>query len=403
MNPIKNVSINRGTNKDVIIFFVLEFILYISSNLAHPVTPTFFKQLELNDYMFGVAFATMAFATFLFSPFWGKVIRIISEKRVLAICAIGYSIGQYMFMTSSTELEIFIARMIGGLFSGGIFVGFLTYITYISSEQSKAKNIAILATIATLGGTVGYFLGGLIGNIDVRISFITQIIMLNIMGIFFGTILVKRKELEKIDRQNILKEINPFTAFFNIIPYLTSLLSLLFLISFLASFATTAFDQTFNYYLIDQLLFQPSYNGFIKAGVGLVSLFSTFICFKIIAKQKILSGLKVTFLCCSLSLAGVIGVDYLPIFLVIAFIYFACNAVYLPLVQNIASSFGDDRSSSIILAFYNATKSLGMIIGALVAGYIYDWNPKIPFIIACILFFICYISQRKYIKLSLNK
>ncbi|ONI43456.1 hypothetical protein AN641_09865 [Candidatus Epulonipiscioides gigas] len=389
----------------IILFFTITFMIHITSNLVHPVTPTFFKELAFNDYMFGVSFATMSFMVFLFSPFWGKLVTIISEKNVIFICCIGYSIGQICFMLSTTQTQIILARLIGGAFSSGIFVATLTYIAYISSIETKAKNITILATISTLGTTLGYFLGGIIGETSIKNSFLMQIVMLIVLGICSKVVIIKRAHLVKMDKSTLIKEANPFISFFSIAPYLTPLLSLLFFISFMASFATTSFDQTFNYYLIDELLFTPSYNGYIKAGVGIISLLANvFICFRIIRNNKILLGLMNIFFLCSVALFSAILTNNLTLFLIIVFIYFGCNSIYLPLLQNCCASFGNEQSSSIILAFYNATKGLGMILGALVAGFTYELNGKIPFILACISFFICCLCQLKYIrKLVVNE
>ena len=67
-------------------FFAAMTRFSLSANYAHPVTPTIIQDLGLNDYMFGLALATMMIANFLFSPFWGKINLYISSRRSLCIC-----------------------------------------------------------------------------------------------------------------------------------------------------------------------------------------------------------------------------------------------------------------------------------------------------------------------------
>ena len=50
-------------------FFIIAAFQSIAANFAHPATPTIIKDLGLNDYMFGVAFAGMSITNFLFAPF----------------------------------------------------------------------------------------------------------------------------------------------------------------------------------------------------------------------------------------------------------------------------------------------------------------------------------------------
>ena len=59
-------------------------LYFIIANFAHPITPTFIQDLGLNDYMFGVAFASMAVTNFLFSPFWGKLSKNIGSTNIMA-------------------------------------------------------------------------------------------------------------------------------------------------------------------------------------------------------------------------------------------------------------------------------------------------------------------------------
>ena len=84
--------------KSMMIFFFLSIFQNIANNLAHPVTPTLIKNLNLGNYMFGVAYAAMAFGQFLFSPFWGKMTKVIGERKQMTIGVLGYALGQFMFM-----------------------------------------------------------------------------------------------------------------------------------------------------------------------------------------------------------------------------------------------------------------------------------------------------------------
>lgn len=75
----------------------------------------------------------------------------------------------------------------------------------------------------------------------------------------------------------------------------------------------------------------------------------------------------------------------IPMFIVWILIFFGFNALYIPLLQEL--SVKEDRGTT-LAGMYNAMKSLGMIVGALYAGFIYGVHEKLPFIIAGILFFI---------------
>ena len=128
-------------------FFATMILFQLAANFAHPVTPTVIQELNLNDYMFGLALAAMMMTNFLMSPFWGKINVYISSRVSLLIGCLGYGIAQVWFGFATTELQILLARMFEGLFTGGIYVSFLTYIVNVAKPEDQAKYLTYNATI----------------------------------------------------------------------------------------------------------------------------------------------------------------------------------------------------------------------------------------------------------------
>ena len=75
--------------RNLLPFFLVFSLEFIINNLAHPVTPAIIKNLHLGDYMFGLAFASMAVTNFLFSPFWGKISRRMRTSTAMALSSAG--------------------------------------------------------------------------------------------------------------------------------------------------------------------------------------------------------------------------------------------------------------------------------------------------------------------------
>ena len=79
------------------LFFFVMVLFNLAANFAHPVTPTVIQDLNLHDYMFGLALAAMMLTNFLLSPFWGKINEYISSRMSLLICCMGYGVAQIWF------------------------------------------------------------------------------------------------------------------------------------------------------------------------------------------------------------------------------------------------------------------------------------------------------------------
>lgn len=380
----------KAKKKNSMLPFMAVVCLYnMTASFAHPVTPTVIKELNLHDYMFGVALASMMIFNFLMSPFWGKINTYISSRTSCLICAFGYSFGQLMFGLATTELGIIIARAFSGVFCGGIYVSILTYIVNVSPEEDRASNLMISATSQAVCSAFGYMVGGLLGEISVFTSFMTQSVSLMVCGILFFAVCKKDNtlSLKDMSTRELVKEANPFIAFVDSKKFMTVMFAVAYSLVALSNLGYIAYEQCFNYYIKDQFGFTSSYNGLIKAAVGIISLIANMtICRWIIKKSDSKKSVIVILACCAVSIVGVILVEDVWMFMLINVVFFAFNAVTIPVVQDVVASAAEKEQSNMVMAFYNAIKSLGGIVGSLTAGFIYGLGPKLAFVFAALSF-----------------
>ena len=364
-----------------ILFFVAMIMFSLSSNFAHPITPTIIQDLHLNDYMFGVALAMMQLANFVMSPFWGKINRYISSRTTLLIGCSGYGIAQVWFAFSTTEAMIICARLFAGAFVGGILVSFLTYVVNVADEKDQPKFLTWSATITSVGGAFGYLIGGLMGEWSIKGTFLVQAATLIATGILFYVVSVSDKQEDQVlSIPQVAKDANPLKAFMDCGKFMTAAFAALFAVNILINFGNTGFDQAFNYYLKDQLSLTSSYNGVIKAAVGFVSFISNMtLCIWIINKTNVKRSMAVLCGVCTLSALGALFVPGISGFIACAVLVYAAYSVSLPVLQNMVAAQADPAQKNLVMGFYNATKSLGSIAGSLTAGFIYSVNVKLPF------------------------
>ena len=98
----------------------------------------------------------------------------------------------------------------------------------------------------------------------------------------------------------------------------------------------------------------------------------------------------------SVTMLGVLATNNIIIFIVMNIIFFALNAIIIPVTQDLVASRSNDTNSSIVMGFYNAIKSLGGIIGALMAGFFYTFNPRLPFIFGFVAFLLATVLSYYY-------
>lgn len=372
-------------NRKEAIFFVLLALQNLAFNFAHPVTPSLIINLHLNSSIFGIAFAAMALTSFLFSQLWGVLSSYKNDCLIFMLGCLGYACSQYFFLISTSEMSIIVARLLGGIFIAAINVSSLNYLVRISSIENRGRNITFFATITLVCTSFGYLFGGFIGDLGIQYAFLSQIITLITCGLLFY-FLCDKKQSQPLNHNEFISKSNPF-LFIKDRNTLTKTLLFSMFLAFATTIAQTTYEQSFNYYMKDFFNFPPSLNGIVKAGVGLVSLFSiSVICLWIQRKNIIKKSLSPIFLLCSFLLFLSIQFKKIDLFIIFSLIFSSVNALYLPLIQDLVTS---AKSTINTLGLYNSMKSLGWIFGGLLAGLLYAISNTLPFITACLIFILC--------------
>lgn len=381
-------------------FFVTMVVFNLAANFAHPVTPTVIKNLNLHDYMFGVALAAMMLTNFLMSPFWGKINLYISSRCSLLICCCGYGIAQIWFALATTEPMIIAARMFAGLFTGGIFVSFLTYIVNVSRPEDHGKYLTYSATIKSVASAFGYMIGGFLGELSITLTFFVQAGTLIAVAVAFFFLCQPDNEMDlgQISGKQLFHEANPLQAFIDSRKFMCVAFAFLFAVNILINFGNTGFDQAFNYYLKDVLNLTSSYNGIIKAGVGFISFFANMtLCIWIINKTNVKRSMVVLVsVCAAASLAVTLPVP-IVLFIVFSILVYAGYSVSVPVLQNMVAGLADPKQKNLVMGFFNATQSLGSIAGSLTAGFIYSVHEKLPFACTALIYGLGIIAALGYL------
>lgn len=373
---MKKVSIKR--------WLVVTMFFAVFANVAHPVTPKFIKQLGLGDSMFGYAFAGMAITNFLFSPLWARVAKKYGSVKVTVVTLFFYAASQLMFGLSTTTATIMSARLFGGFFVGGLFVAQLLYIVNNAQPKEKGRAMVTNATMQIVFGTFGYLLGGLIGDIEIIYAFYVQVSGLLLLALY--VVLFIKDNPENYSKYSFrLKEVNPFLSLRSAEMKSNPIIKTVFVVSILASTATVLYDQSFNYYMADFFNFPPSINGYVKAITGILAFITnSTLTIWIIKKTDLLKSLGAILLASGLFILLLINVEIPLIFLAVNIAYFAIHAGYNPILQNFVTDAAVDQTAAV--GTLNSLKSLGMIIGAIIAGSAYAIDKKLPFVLSIIIY-----------------
>ncbi len=338
--------------------------------------------------MFGVAFASMSLTNFAFSPFWGKISRSIGSSKVLGFCFMGYAFSQFIFGSATTEFQIALARFIAGIFISGISVNQILYVLDNSEEGKAGQNLATQVTINVVLNAFGYMIGGFLGDISIELTFAAQVIGLFLGGVMYLLFLEDGNvSKEKVNFKAVLSSSNPFQAFIEGKEIMSYVVITFLMMGVAASFATTCYEQCFNYYIKDQFGFPPSANGMLKAVVGFITLLAnSTICNYLLKKTNIVKSVTPVFAICFSMMISIILLEDIVPFIIMNVVFFGFNAIYQPILQAMINILVPKEQNGILAGLHNAMRSLGMMGGSLLAGFIYAVGPKMAFIVSAIAF-----------------
>ncbi len=340
------------------------------------------------SYMFGLAFSMMQLGTFLFSPFWGVLATIIQPKIVLLLGGLGYGLGQYIFSIAKTQSFLLFGRFVSGFSVSATTVVAVYMLVKLTDSTSRKKWMPLLITAFLVSGTFGQFIGGIIGNENTLAPFYLQIGLLVLCGVLFFITLPNIELIESITLKEGLSKSNPIRAFLSIKDSLTPDLKLQFIVVFIISFASTSLSQTFGYYIVDVLGKGSSLNGFARGIVGFLSMaLNAMFVAKFITqtsrKKGFIGVLVIIILSSAMMVIGSLNVITFVTFAILAMSF---DTIPVALLQEKSTSIAKEEQQGLVLGAHNSMKSLGGVIGASVAGVIYDVRALLPFIMVVVLY-----------------
>ena len=373
------LRLRRASFPILCVLFGLESV---AANVVHPVEPAFYIGLGLPDWIFGAAFAAMAFGLFALAPFWGLVSDRIGRVPTLAITLLTYGFAQLAFLVSTTVATILLARFAAGAFCSGVGVAAMAYVADVSDARTCGRRMTIFAAVQNVATAFGYLVGGVVGEGDPGRSFILQFFILAAVSMGAFMLLCEGPAFHRSEQPLTLARANPLAAFAG-----TRAVMSPWMVAFLAStacacLASSAFDNSFNYYLRDQFGFPTTYNGVIYAVVGALGLAANLLVgLRLQRSRDVERSLGAVLLCAAAVLASTLLASAMPVYLGLNMLFYVFNSMYLPLMQALAVE-GDSTGHGMVSGLFQSFKSLGAMVGALVAGFVYEASPLAPFAMA---------------------
>ncbi len=385
------IQYNGSMNKKSLLIIMFFFIQNVIHNIGHPVTPAFVNQLGIPDYMFGLFFATMSFGMMVGAIIWGLLSDQGKRKLWIAIGLLMYSIGQigFGYIGNSTMMVFF--RFLSGL---GV-VSAITVYTAIIVEQTplkeRAKLLAYVAAATTLGASLGYYLGGFLATNPSMISLLkTDLLkrMFLIQGIlnslYVLLVIMTLKDLKvRITFQQKPSMIEGLKSITKIDKRL-----LIFLVSVtLMNMGSTNLSKYIDVYFTD-LGYSSQELGTYVMITGFVSLATSIFLVKLATRYK-----KQVFLIIVMHIISSIIIfivfrsyHFITMMYTLYLVYVIFRTIYVPLEQTYIAKEAKPGQYGSIMGLRQSFVSMGMVLGPVIGGFIYDYSKIMLFDFNAVMF-----------------
>jgi len=379
--------------KTILLITIFFFIQGIFHNMGHPVTPAFVTNLGIDDYMFGIFFATMSFGMMLGGPLWGIMSDYGHRKLYIIMGLLLYSIGQFGFGYTGTALGMVISRFISGFGVASSFTLMTSQIIELSEAKNRTRNLAYIAASVTLGAALGYGFGGLLstnsflthwlGTDSYNRIFLIQAILNTLYALTIAIWLKDdQKPLSRPTKASLFAELKDISK---LEPALVLFLVSLAFINIGSVNLSKFIDVYFK-----ELGYNPQELGVFVMVTGFVSVLATLFLVPVFSRFK--RQLSTIAFIQIASAAIVFWVFRASAFLVMIYtvymLYIVLRTLYQPLEQSYISAQAKSGKLGSIMGIRQAFVSIGMVIGPIVGGFLYEWAPLRLFDFSAITFLI---------------
>ena len=184
--PLQKVRIPR----EIWVLIASAFVIALGFGLITPVLPQFAQSFGVGATASSIVVSAFAFFRLVFAPGGGRLIARLGERPVylMGLVIVAISTGATAFAQTYWQLLLF--RGLGGIGSVMFTVSAVALMVRLSPPTIRARVSSAYASAFLIGGIGGPVVGGLLGNLGLRVPFIvyavTLLIAASVVAVFLG-------------------------------------------------------------------------------------------------------------------------------------------------------------------------------------------------------------------------
>jgi MFS family permease len=165
------------------------FVIALGFGLILPVLPQFAQSFGVGATASSIVVSAFAFFRLVFAPAGGRLIARLGERPVYlaGLVIVAVSTGATAFAQTYWQLLVF--RGLGGIGSVMFTVSAVALIVRLAPPTIRARVSSVYASAFLFGGILGPVVGGVLGNLGLRVPFLVYAVALLVAATLVGVFL----------------------------------------------------------------------------------------------------------------------------------------------------------------------------------------------------------------------
>ena len=352
------------------ILFLTVFLDMVGFGIVVPVLPLYTERFGASPFTIGLLLAVYSGMGFIFSPVVGALSDRFGRRSILLLSTIGQATGFFIMGAATTLLWLFIARTIDGIFGANVSAT-QAYVADVTPSQDRSRALGLLGAAFGLGFICGPLLGGLLSLISLSAPFYFAGALAAANAVLILFILPESLPLE--NRSGLDRE--TFVTLFKegrgrvIVPLMAAYFFMMAGFSIMTAFFAIFTEDRFGY--------NASTNGYIFAGVGVISVIVQGAMIGRLIKNFTEKGIALTgvaLLACSMFVLPL--VQSVSMLLLVGAGIAVGNSFINPTMNGLVSRAVNKYWQGRVLGLMQACASLGRFFGPLIGGWLLAFNPR---------------------------
>ncbi|WP_172255240.1 MFS transporter [Saccharibacillus deserti] len=357
------------------------FIALLGQGMVIPILPDYLKQFDAAGTAAGYLVAAFGAAQFLFSPIGGQLSDRLGRKKLIVAGLLFTVVSDYLFAIGHTLPLLYAARFIGGIGLGLMVPSVMAYVADSTTPATRAKGMGYLGAAMNLGMVLGPGLGGLIAEFGIRVPYYCAA-ALSLLAAGLSLLLretltpEKRAAAGTRRREPILRQISDSFR----TPYFRYLL-----LVFVMTLGLINYETVYALFVEQKYGFDArSISIVITLGAVIGIVCQIWLLDRAVRRYGEIRLIRFSLVLASAALLLMLVKFNLAYLLIVSAVFFAFNSFLRPTVGTLIANAAEDRQG--YAAGLNTTySSLGSIVGPLLAGWLFDVQLNLPYILGALI------------------